>query len=374
MTRLSCTPLQQFPIPLRQPEPTDSLSLQQWKFQQILDQAVNQHKLVGVQVSLQPPNGRVWNGASGTIDLDRHILMTPDRVIRIGSLTKTYTAVVILCLFERGVLALDRTIDHWLPEYRQAHRITLRMLLNHSSGIPDLLGMRVMFLSATNSTMKWTEPELLDMIFDENLDFNPGTDNQYSNSNYVLLGIIAERATGKSLQSLYHDEIFFPLSLNHTYFLPSDSIPAELVTGYDRNLIPLPGWHYTEPENTAWSSCAYASGGMAATASDVLAFVDAVMNRRIITEQSYVMMTQFTKAKKPKDKYLEHFGLGLFQYRDFYDGAYGHLGLFIGSEAVAIFSTERKFVLVFLVNVSRVDNSDAIIRKYLDLIFGHNGT
>jgi D-alanyl-D-alanine carboxypeptidase len=300
--------------------------------------------------------------------------MTPSHVIRIGSLTKTYTAVVVFRLIERGLLSLDSTIDRWLPEYRYSDRITLRMLLNHSSGIPDLLGMRVMFLSFLNSTKKWTRADLLGIIFSENLDFDPGTDNQYSNSNYVLLGIIAERTTGKTLQSLYRQEIFSPLALRHTYFLPSDSIPAGLVTGYDRNLIPLPVWHSTNPENTAWSSCAHASGGMAATAADVLTFFDAVMNRRIITEESYALMTQFIKAKKAKDKYLENFGLGLFHYGDFYAGAYGHLGLFIGSEAIAIFSPERKFVLVFLANVSRVDNSEVIIQQHLDSIIGNNGT
>jgi hypothetical protein len=113
---------------------------------------------------------------------------------------------------------------------------------------------------------------------------------------------------------------------------------------------------------------------MAATASAVLTFFDAVMNQKIITEESYILMTQFTRAKKPKDKYLENFGFGLFQYGDSYAGAYGHLGLFIGSEAIAIFSPERKFVLIFLANVSRVDNSDAIIRKYLDVIIQRNGT
>jgi D-alanyl-D-alanine carboxypeptidase len=248
------------------------------------------------------------------------------------------------------------------------------MLLDHSSGIPDLLGMRVMFVSSINSTRKWAETDLLEMILDQDLDFDPGTDNQYSNSNYVLLGIVAGRATGKSLESLFHEEIFSQLSLSHTYFLPSDSIPAGLVTGYDRDLIPLPGWQLTEPENTAWSSCAHASGGMAATAFDVLTFFDAIVNRKIITELSYSMMTQFNKAKNPKDKYLENFGLGLFHYGEFYDGAYGHLGLFVGSEAVAMFSPEKKFVLVFLVNVSRVTNSDAIIRQFIDVITGHSGT
>ncbi|MDZ7289360.1 MAG: beta-lactamase family protein [candidate division KSB1 bacterium] len=375
MAWLSCTPIQQFQIPSREIgiAAQDSLSKLETRFQKILDHAVNEHQLVGAQISIRLPDGSIWNGASGTTDLDRRELMKPSHVIRIGSLAKTYTAVVVFRLIERGVLGLDSTIARWLPEYKQAPRITLRMLLSHASGIPDLLGMRVMLASSMNSRKVWTPDELLDMICARHLEFEPGTEHRYSNSNYVLLGIIAERATGKSLRALYRDEIFSPLSLHDTYFLATDHPPPELVTGYDRSLIPLPGWHVTKPDNTAWSSCAYASGAMAATASDVLRFFSAILNREIISDQSFRLMTEFIKAKHPKDKYLENFGMGLFQYGDYYRRAYGHLGLFIGSEAIAIFSPEKEFILVFLANVSRIKNSDAIIQKYLDMIVGHNG-
>ncbi len=369
---LGCTPLQRFQIPPRPAIEHDSLSRAESVFQGILDEAVNAHKLVGVQLSVGLPDGTIWNGASGTIDLNRRQLMRPSHVVRMGSLTKTYTAVVIFRLIERGLLDLDGTIDRWFPEITPWQSITVRMLLNHSSGIPDLLGMRVMVASALDGSRRWTTDELLEMIADSNPDFEPGTDHRYSNSNYVLLGIIAERTTGKSMGSLYRDEILTPLSLSHTYFLPSDAAPAELVTGYDRSLIPLPGWHSTGPENTAWSSCAYASGGMAATASDILRFFKAIMNREIINEQSFQQMTKFSRARNPKDTYLQDFGSGLFRYGVYTDDAYGHLGLFVGSESVAIFSPEKRFALIVLANVSRIEDSDAIIRKSLDVIGGHN--
>jgi D-alanyl-D-alanine carboxypeptidase len=205
MALSSCTPIQQFQIPLREVgiAAHDSLIKLETRFQEILDQAINQHQLVGAQISIRLPDGSIWNGASGTADLNRRELMKPNHIIHLGSLTKTYTAVVVFRLIERGVLALDSTIARWLPEYKPAPRITLRMLLSHSSGIPDLLGMRVMLVSSMNGRKVWTTGELLKMIFARGLDFEPGTDHHYSNSNYVLLGIIAERATGKSLRDLY---------------------------------------------------------------------------------------------------------------------------------------------------------------------------
>lgn len=94
------------------PITADSLGGMETDFQRILDDAVNDHELVGIQLSIRFPNGSIWNGASGTADLDRHELLTPNHVIRMGSLTKTYTAVVIFRLIERGVLDLDSSIHH----------------------------------------------------------------------------------------------------------------------------------------------------------------------------------------------------------------------------------------------------------------------
>ncbi len=96
MLFFSCTPLRQFRVPPRTREGTaaDTFSKQEEEFQNILDRAVNAHRLTGVQCSIKCPGGKTWNGASGTADLDRRESMTPNHIIRIGSLTKTYTAVV----------------------------------------------------------------------------------------------------------------------------------------------------------------------------------------------------------------------------------------------------------------------------------------
>jgi D-alanyl-D-alanine carboxypeptidase len=337
------------------------------KCQAVLDDAVNTHRLVGLQVSIRFPDGRTWNGAAGSADLSRNHPLLPSSIIRMGSLTKTYTAAVVLRLAERGVISLDDTLGRWFPEYAKGKRIRVRMLLNHSSGIFDLLGPRVMMLSSVRGGRVWRPDELLHMIFGRDLMFQPGSDHRYSNSNYVLLGLIAEKAAGKPLNELYADEIFKPLMLHQTVFLPSDPAPSGLVDGFDRDLIPLPGWHVTRPENTAWSSCAHASGAMAATASDVLRFFTALMDGKIVGAESLGLMTSFERAAKPEDRYLAEFGSGLFRYGDFYDGCYGHLGLFVGSEAVALFHPQKRYTVALLANVSRIRDRDGLVKKFLDL-------
>jgi D-alanyl-D-alanine carboxypeptidase len=206
------------------------------------------------------------------------------------------------------------------------------------------------------------------MMCDRAPAFPPGSDHRYSNSNFVVLGLIAERATGRHLADLFRDEIFEVLSLHDTYFLPSESVPPQLVAGYDRDLIPLPGWQQTSPDNTAWSSAAYASGGMASTASDVMRFFGALSGGELLGDSSYREMTTFEEAAAPADHYLEEFGLGLFSYGDFFGGAYGHLGLFVGSEAIALFHPDGDFALVLLANVSRIRDKDGLVQKYLNVI------
>jgi len=366
----SCTGFNQYKIPnkiLHQSKMENSLLIEN-KLQSITDSLINQQELIGLQVSIKFPDGKIWNGCGGTIDEDRKIPISNDHIIRMGSLTKTYTAVLIFKLAEKGLLSLDDKLNKWFPSYNYSSKVSIRMLLNHSSGIPDLLGMKVMFLSTLNSGKKWTKDELLNLIFDNELDFAAGSDHQYSNSNYVLLGIIAEIVTGKSLNELYATEIFKPISLSNTYFLPLEIIPSKLITGYDRNLIPLPGWHTTEPNNTAWASCAFSSGSMAATASDILLFFNAVQNKTLVSDSSYQLMTHFAKAKEPKDKYFENFGMGLFQFGDYFGKTIGHLGLFVGSEAIALFSEEKNFIIVILTNTSRILNNDEIVQIYLKAI------
>ena len=363
---LGCTPLRQYraatATDMQGSSPDTSVDA---TLQRLTDDAINEHGLVGLQVAIVLANGHAWTGASGTVDLARRTPLTTHSVIRLGSLTKTYTALAALRLVERGHLRLEDAVDRWVPECEWSTKITVRMLLSHASGIPELLGPRVMMLSTMQPSRRWGTSELLHMICSKRLAFRPGSDHRYSNSNYVLLGIILERLTGHPLTDVYRDEITRPLRLRQTYYLPTDTVPPFLVAGNDRDLIPLPGWHRTNPQNTAWSTCAAASGGMSASAADVARFFAAVMEGELLGEATRREMWTFVSGVKPADRYLVRFGLGLFAYGDVFRGTYGHLGLFVGSQAVALFDPQRRFVLVLLANVSRVRDLDGLVNTYL---------
>ena len=338
--------------------------------QRLLDEAVGRHRLVGVQVAFLRPGGPRCLLASGTTRPERDEPLRPDHVVRLGSLTKTYTAVLVLRLAERGLLDLDAPLGRWFPGRPASERVSVRMLLDHSSGIPELLGPRTMLLSTWSSRRVWTDGELEHMALDPDLAFEPGSDHRYSNSNYVLLGLIAQRVTGRPLASLLREEILGPLHLESTAYLPAEATPPRLVAGFDRDLIPLPGWHVTTPENTSWSSLAVASGAMAASAGDVARFFEAVVGREVVSEASYRRMVSFETARHPQDRYLERFGSGLFAFGPYYGDAYGHPGLFVGSEALALFDPEERWVFVLLANVSRIRERDVLVEDLLATFAG----
>jgi D-alanyl-D-alanine carboxypeptidase len=96
-------------------------------------------RVPGLQAFVRRSDGRTWSGTSGTTDLARRVALRSDDILRVGSVTKTFTAVLILKLVEEGVLSLDDSLAKWFPNFPNAEAITVRQLLNHSSGIPEFL-------------------------------------------------------------------------------------------------------------------------------------------------------------------------------------------------------------------------------------------
>ena len=173
--------------------------------------------------------------------------MTKDTEIYIASVTKLYTAAVVLRLFERGALSLDDPMSKYLPSelirgihvYRgkdSSSEITIRQLLSHSSGIADYYsekgrdGKTLFDMFLENPDRLWTVDETIDRARrDLAPNFPPGTGTSYSDTNFQLLGKIVENVTGKPLQDAYEDFIFQPLGLEHTWLVGHDkgqSVPV----------------------------------------------------------------------------------------------------------------------------------------------------
>jgi CubicO group peptidase (beta-lactamase class C family) len=202
----------------------------------------------------------------------------PKTVFRIQSLSKTFTAMATLILVERGRLSLDDRVVDYVPELREGEGVTVRHLLRMESGIPDFITPE-----ALENVDRFHYPEeLLEYFVDRPLIFEPGSRFDYSNSNYVLLGLIIERVTGKPYGRFLQKKIFKPLKMRRSVFDPDDlSFARSRAVGYeDVGLDPPTEARYFHP------SLAYAAGGILSTARNLLKWDQALYSERVLSQET----------------------------------------------------------------------------------------
>lgn len=206
-------------------------------------------------------------------------IRTGDRS-RIGGLTKSYTATVVLQLVGKRVLRLDDTVEEWLPGvFPNGDGITIRQLLNHTSGIFDYIQDDRVFAPylAGDLTLPFDPREGVRIAAEHDPLFAPGAGWAYSNTNYLLLAMIVEAATGNSIGSELRNRIFKPLGLDHTSYPTTSEIRGSYIHGY---------WVLFEPEPTDFTPLSPtllgASGAILASADDVARFYRALLRGHLL--------------------------------------------------------------------------------------------
>jgi len=211
----------------------------------------------------------------GLADRARHRPNTPDTRFHIGSLTKQFTAALVLRLVEQGRLRLAGTVADYLPDYPATGRqLTLHQLLSHTSGLPDYTHLPT---AAVSLAMPQTPTQLLALFAPLPLEFAPGTQFRYSNSNYVLLGAILERVSGQPYAQLVHRYLAQPAHLVATAYGPTWPTGASYAQAYAVDLQDAPPISPT---------VAYAAGGLTASATDLYRWSQALGTDRVLSPTS----------------------------------------------------------------------------------------
>jgi D-alanyl-D-alanine carboxypeptidase len=235
--------------------------------------------IVGVRVGHS-----TWTATRGVTDTVSRTPVAVDEDTRVGSVTKTFTGTLILQLVDKGKLKLDETIERWFPQLPDARQITIRELGSMSSGI-DTYTDNPTFQNEyfADPTRVWTPQELVAAGTSLPRQFAPGHGFFYSNTNFVMLGLIIEQVTGKPYAQVLRNNILQPLGLKHTIFP-------------DNNIIPAPSWHgYTTQgtnnaqtvDSTSWSpSSAESAGQMISNLQDMLTWARAVGTGATLTAAS----------------------------------------------------------------------------------------
>ncbi len=193
----------------------------------------------GLAAATFAPDGTVWQGFTGLANRETQAPVDANSVFGIGSITKPIVATTILQLYEEGKLNLNDTVSQWLPDLSKgitnADRITIRQLMGHTSGIPEYLAQpeaREVFFADPKAFFNRTisAQELLSFVQGKPALGEPGSAFFYSNSNYLLLGEIVEKATGSTLASQLRSRIFEPLGLNQTFYAPQEAVSRGNIT------------------------------------------------------------------------------------------------------------------------------------------------
>lgn len=239
----------------------------------------------------------------GYADLENDVAAAANTVYRLGSLTKQFTAAAILKLVQRGKLALDDPLTRFLPDYpMHGDTITIRELLNHTSGIPNYTDLGDKFWS--KSRLDLSHQQLLYLFENEPLDFPPGTKWSYSNSGYYVLGMVIEKLSDESYADYLQKNLFDPLGLSHTYYCRNQPLIEHRAEGYATD-----AGHLVNDEPLSMTS-PFSAGALCSTIGDLVRWTARLHGGRVVSPASYHEMT--TPPKLPDGKDTGYgFGLGI---------------------------------------------------------------
>ena len=335
------------------------------KFQEFLNKKVKQG-IPGITMLIETPKG-IWSGAAGLADIPNKISMQPCSINKVGSITKVFTATLILQLYEQGKLSLDDSISKYLSativnKVANSKTATIKNLLNHTSGIPDYLSQLdyTIIDYYNNPTKVWTPMEELEYIFREPASFAAGTKIEYSNTNFLLLGMIIENITKLKGEQLYEDYIYAKLNLTNTFLYQDGSNPSNLTRGYfdefgDGKFIDI-----TSLKRFSNSMV----GGISSNTENLNIFLRALFTPNVLLKQQTIekMITITSLPFLNKDEFIygtdnkvnrvEGIGLGIFKLNTDYGFGYGHNGGYIGRAARMWYFPDDKKSIVFMINAT----------------------
>lgn len=289
--------------------------------------------------------------ASGLAVVAGNVRARPTDRFRIGSVTKTFVSTAVLQLVEEGKVALDDTVEQLLPgKLRGGSGITVRQLLQQMSGLHDYLAAPKIFKPylAGRLGFVWTPQRLLAVANAQGRDFDPGARWEYSNTNYLVLGLIVEAVTGNSLATELQRRVFDRAGLRSTTFDVRPTIAGRHMHGYYPLAKRLTDLSVLSP------TAAWAAGAITSTAEDVARFYRALLQGRLLRHDLLLEMQKTVPMGQPGESY----GLGLWRTSTmrlsntpFPCGpAWGHNGDWIGYQTNAFSSKDGKRQFVLFIN------------------------
>ncbi len=316
------------------------------RFQAALENARAEQNLPGLAMAVAYRDSReLWVSATGMADVDEQTPWQASNESRIGSVTKTFTAALVLRLEEEGMLSLDDPIEAWVPGWYSGP--TLTQLLNHTSGIASYNYTDTPF----DESASWTPQELVGWAYEQEpeLHFTPGTQWEYSNTNYALLGLVVEAVTGESYRAALDRWLLEPTGLDRPRLARSGDDSATLVRCYEG----IPAVNIT---STIDPSFGWAAGGLVSTPEDLASWTVALYGGGVLAPDTLTLMTASSGVVTDD---FEDYGLGtIIEDGSGDDSEYttlGHTGGIGGYTTFAFYLQELDVALIMMSNWRETD-------------------
>ena len=287
--------------------------------------------------------------SKGAANSNKHIDNSINTRFYIGGITKQFTAAAVLMLSEKKKLSLDDTLDKYFPDYEAGGKVTVKQLLNMTSGINTyvlhndittpsnyLIGDLDEKVKEDNSA-KENKELILDWIFSQKLIFAPGTKFDESESNYFLLGEIIEQASGMSYDDYLKAAIFAPLGMGSSNFEPDEKIAL----AYDKA---------ANTKSLNYKGVGYSAFGMISSVSDLLKWTDGLLNNQVLAPASFKLMFSNQVSGIKDNKISYGFGVKMNGNTAFINGKYDAFG------SILSYNTDKSEIFVSLTNYTASDN------------------
>jgi D-alanyl-D-alanine carboxypeptidase len=337
-----------------------------------LNDRLQQYGVHGASVAIALPNDTLHRICAGFSH--DSIAMAPHMLFAVGSITKNLVAALILRLAEDGILSLEDPLHRWLPSLPHIDSsTTIRQMLNHTSGIFMFWENQRLWDDLIKFRDSVFTPEVV-LTYLKEPYFAPGKGFRYSNTNYLLLAMIATRATHSRLSAELRKHFWGPLGLKHTYLSMEEQIPQERLAhvwgdnfekdGSDRDITYLP--------RASHESITYGSAGVFATAEDLAVWCRSLFGGKILSAASLTQMLDFNLAAA--SSWCEGYGLGVFLFKKSItngETAFGHGGGNIGTSAYMAYLPDYRTSIVVMINAMHGKCPDRMLEDVIDIVTEH---
>lgn len=330
------------------------------KLDEAIDSFYINDKLPGITAEIRTP-GFSYIKCVGKADLKTGAERKYDDKIRIGSITKTFTATVILQLKDEGKIGLDDKLSLYYPDYPDASNITIRQMLDMTSGIPDYIEDPVVLKSFVYDRLdKYTPVDLYNITKEMKPDFPPGKGWNYSNGNYNILGMLIEKITGNKIEEEISKRIIIPLGLTNTSYPLSPYMEGQYSHGYMSDSVSGELLDVTVID----PSIGWAAGCMISNLPDLKIYAEALAKGSMISPESQKERLKLINTGVSK---FVSYGLGIFSL----EGFIGHNGGITGFNTTMGYYPELDALILVSVNEFGADGgkSDAVFAKLAEILY-----